>query len=184
MHWSNLPHWAQRNAVQFITCRLADSLPQEKLDEYRNLRQRLYYEGNKELWSVEVQQMVDRIVYWLCKGYGEMILRDAAVRDIVVKTIDFWNNKRYQLLAYVIMPNHLHMLLTPAVEEDMYLTLRDFKHYTTREINRYLNRRGSVWHSDSFDRMPRNNKEYNRYLGYNNPRCLPPSEYTMRFKGE
>lgn len=185
IHWSNLPHWAQGDAVQFITFRLADSLPQDKLDEYRDLRKQLYYENDNYTRTGQIQQMIDKIDLWLDRGSGESLLQDAAVRDIIVKALDFWNNERYELLAYVIMPNHVHILLIPSSNDDIYSTIQFLKRFTAVNINRYLKRRGSVWESDIFDRMPRDNEEYNHYLEYiiDNPKHLPSSSYTLWVKG-
>lgn len=180
-HWSNLPHWTQGDAVQFITFRLADSLPQCKLHEYRNLRKEIFLERNKEKKHHYSQLMIVMIDRWLDQGYGKAQLQNARIRKIVSDALHFWDNERYLLLAYVIMPNHIHILLIPSKDDDMYRTFQSLKRYTSRKINKLLELSGSFWENDMFDRMPRDFNEYNRYIDYiiANPQGLPQSSYTI-----
>ncbi|MEZ3576545.1 MAG: transposase [Muribaculaceae bacterium] len=181
IHWRNLPHWSQGDAVQFITFRLADSLPQSKLEEYAKIRKQIYYEQNNEVRKAIQQQVLDRLDYWLDQGYGSQYLGDPKIRQIVADAMHHWDGERYQLLAYVIMPNHLHILLIPAHGDDIYSTFQSIKRYTAVKINKYLQRSGSIWENDMFDYMPRNYDEFNNQLNYiiDNPNKLCKSSYTL-----
>lgn len=88
---------------------------------------------------------------------------------------------RYEVYAYVIMPNHVHILLTPLAGYMVTEAIGKLKGYTARVINKRLGRNGSVWQKDTFDRLVRDADNYEQYLHYigNNPSHLPPSDYTL-----
>lgn len=105
--WYNrgyLPHADLPGLVQMITYRLADSLPSGALDQIGD-----------ELSSIPIQlQQVEkrrRIQQWLDAGQGCCLLRQAAAAECVVKTWQRFAGERYNLIAWVVMPNHVHVLI-------------------------------------------------------------------------
>ncbi len=97
---------------------------------------------------------------------------------MVAETLRYWEDVKYDLLAYTIMPNHVHVLFTPlpvGKESDIYHRLPDImqsiKGYTAWRANRILGRRGHFWQEESYDHFVRNERELKRIVRYivNNP---------------
>jgi putative transposase len=78
----------------------------------------------------------------------------------------------YDLHAWVIMSNHVHLLVSPRVTPSRFL--QSVKGYTAREANRILQRIGQTfWQSESYDRWIRSPEEFRRVQKYieQNPVC-------------
>ena len=88
---------------------------------------------------------------------------------------------RYYLSDYVVMPNHVHILVAFPTEEAMLKQCESWKHYTARQINGLLQRRGRLWQQDAFDHLVRSPDEFDRLRAYiaDNPRAagLRSDEY-------
>jgi len=113
----NLPHWEQAGCTYFLTWRLADSLPATKLAEWTESRNR-WLALNPRPWSSATsaeynREFVVRIEGWLDAGHGSCVLCRPDVRRILVGALQFFHGKRYDIDACVIMPNHVHVLVTP-----------------------------------------------------------------------
>ncbi len=113
----NLPHWEQAGCTYFITWRLADSLPGSQLAAWREERAR-WLALNPPPWTPRVladyqREFIDRIEHWLDAGHGACILRRPEVRAVLAKALHFFDGERYELEGAVIMPNHVHVLVTP-----------------------------------------------------------------------
>lgn len=88
---------------------------------------------------------------------------------------------RYFLSDYVVMPNHVHVLVAFPAEEAMLNQCESWKHYTAQRINKILRRRGRFWQQDAFDHLVRSPEEFERLRQYiaDNPVAsrLQPGEY-------
>lgn len=95
IHNNDLPHWQQNDAVMFLTCRLADSLPQSKLAEYRDLIERFDHHFNDMTGQSDdehrklQEQASERIHQWLDAGMGSCILRSGKEREIVSDSLKY-----------------------------------------------------------------------------------------------
>ncbi|MEJ7624654.1 MAG: AMP-binding protein [Pyrinomonadaceae bacterium] len=159
----HLPHF-DGEVTQFVTFRLADSLPGPVLN-----RLRLQLEHNElDNDSEELRQLIED---YLDQGTGSCILRDPVNAEIVQTTILHENGKSCDLKAWVIMPNHVHLLLRMRQHQDLAGLMKRVKGISARKINNYLNREGSVWQADYFDRYVRDTEHFSRTLNYieNNP---------------
>ncbi|HYE25018.1 MAG TPA: transposase [Clostridia bacterium] len=81
-------------------------------------------------------------------------------RDVVLRQCLWGNGKRYELHAAVIMPEHVHLLLTPAILEDgsacpVRRIMQGIKSVSAHQINAMLKRRGPVWQAESYDHVLR-----------------------------
>ena len=71
----------------------------------------------------------------------------------------------YHLHSYVVMPNHVHMLVTPSVPASV-LT-NSLKRFTAREANRKLGLTGKpFWQDESYDHLVRDEAEFQRIARY------------------
>ena len=180
----NLTHWEQTGKLQYITFRLADSLPQVALDELRRLKEKVQKE-NPHPWSLETsnkfkKMTMERIEYWLEQAHGECVLRRQEVRNIVVESFEFVRN-RCAIPAYVIMPNHIHLLILCNKDEEWSNVVGSVKQYTARRINKQLGRKGKLWQTEPYNRIVRNEDHFLACVSYirNNPKFLPESDYTL-----
>lgn len=84
----------------------------------------------------------------------------------------FWHydGARYRLLVWIVMPNHIHMLIE-VWQTPLGKILKDIKSYTAKEANKVLGREGTFWEDDYFDRYIRDEDHYRRVVRYieNNP---------------
>ena len=182
---AKLPHWHQNNKIQFITFRLADSLPQEKLAELTAFKEQWlaahpqpWDQKTKDEYDYTIRRKIDR---WLDQGFGECILQREDIRQIVANTLLLYHGRRYNLYRFVIMPNHVHLLLSPIGEEVSTRFIGSVKQYTANAINQALGRKGQVWQRNFFDRLVRDGNNFEAYVSYinQNPRYLPPDSYTL-----
>ena len=131
-----LPHFDSPETIQFITFRLADSLPTiiiEALKQQNALRQ--------------VDQELDA-------GRGACWLHRADVAAIVQRTLLHFDGERYRLLAWCIMPNHVHVVIE-ILNHSLSAIVRSWKSFSARQANVALKRSGAFWHADYFDRYMR-----------------------------
>jgi len=180
-----LPHWHQSGKVQFVTFRLADSLPQEKLAEWE-AKKKEWYDAHPKPWDSKTTEEYNNVFgeivgKWLDAGYGRCILQYEDVRRVVVDALLFYHNKRYVLHSFVVMPNHVHVLVAPIGEDTVMKSIGGVKQHSSKVINKLLGRSGDVWQRLVFDRLVRSWKDYERYVNYiiANPHHLPPNTFSL-----
>lgn len=186
-HRRNLPHWRQDDVWYFVTYRLADSIPQSAITAL---------EAEREQWLAahpEPRTDAQKNEYWerfggrihdlLDAGSGECWLRKGEVRDVVVESMLYGEAKRYRLDAWVVMPNHVHVLVMPVNNIDLSKILHTWKSYTANRINRMLVRKGKLWQDESYNHIVRNPIAFQKIREYilNNPAKakLGENEYTV-----
>ncbi|MCB1069368.1 MAG: transposase [Kiritimatiellae bacterium] len=169
-HYRNLPHWQQPFCTYFITYRLSDSLPRSMLEAWtRELRR--WKEHHPEPWSVkewrEYQQRFGKRYHaWLDKGYGSCQLKEARLRRIITESLSHFDQIRYALDAYVIMPNHVHILVQPDPGFSLQNILHTWKSYTANQINAACKRSGTFWMDEYFDHAVRSWSQMDLYRTY------------------
>lgn len=155
----NLPHWTQFGVTHYITFRLGDSLPAARVRQWVEERD-AWVAHHPEPWTTAVRAEYAHIFHrridkWLDAGSGECILARPRVADLVEGAIHFFDGQRYFLDAYVIMPNHVHLLVAIVKPDTPTTILHSRKSYTAHEANKRLNRKGTVWQDESFDHIVR-----------------------------
>ena len=184
-HRAHLPHWHQDGKLQFITFRLADSLPQEKLDELEQNKER-FMQQHPQPWEKETEAQYyklfgSKIDEWLDAGMGSCLLKFPNIRKIVCDALSFFDGDRYRLHSYVVMPNHVHVLVELLGENKTGDVLHSWKRHTANQINKLIGGSGKFWQHESFDRIIRDKEHYNNVLRYiaNNPRNLPEDSFSI-----
>ena len=180
-----LPHWHQNAKIQFVTFRLADSLPSSVVRDLKNTID-TFNKNHPKPWSVEVKQQ-----YWnlvgplkgrlLDNGYGSCILKHQEAQDILKEIIFNRDGIDYNVIAYVIMPNHVHMLIQPYENITLSKILHSIKGLSALRINSALKRAGKLWMSESFDRIVRSSDSLKHYIHYiqRNPERLAVGQYDL-----
>ncbi len=181
----NLPHAHQKGVYQYVTFRLADSLPKSVCQEL-NTRLEKFKEMNPTPWTSETLYQYRNLIgklesRLLDKGYGSCILKNPSIRAIVEKAIHHNDGKKYDLLAYVIMPNHVHLLIRLREEYTVTSIIQPLKSFTAHQINKESGHKGPIWMKRYYDRMVRNPATLEHYIKYIscNPGHLPPTAYTL-----
>ncbi len=82
-----------------------------------------------------------------------------------------FDGTRYRLLAWTVMPNHVHFVLETRAEHPLFRVIQGLKSYTALRANRTLGRTGSFWARDYFDRYVRDDLHLAAMIRYidNNP---------------
>ena len=184
---NRLPHWDQEHSTYFVTFRLADSFPSSQIALWQEARAN-WLRQHPLPWSAAIEReyarlAANRIETALDQHYGSCILRGAKPRRIVETTLAHFDNLRHTNYAWVIMPNHVHILFSLLAGSQLNEVVHSWKSYSAKEINKIVGRRGSLWQKDYFDRSVRNDKHFVDCVRYirNNPvkAKLKQSEYAL-----
>ena len=183
-----LPHWTQEGATYFITFRLADSLPVEKLRELERFREE-WIGAHAEMpedaaWQELHRETMRRVDDWLDAGSGQCWLRDPACSAIVGRALHHFHEQRCFLSSYCLMPNHVHVLVRPFAGFDPADLLHSWKSFTAKAINQHLGRTGEVWEAESYDTLVRDSEHLwkaLRYIGKNPGKAKIPESQWVRY---
>ena len=184
---NRLPHWQQKGAVYFITFRLADAVPTRIRNQWENERE-AWLRIHLEPWSEEIereyhQRFSGAIERWLDAGHGSCLLRQRKCAEVVAETLRYFEGERVVMISSVVMPNHVHALFVQNPEWPLEKLLQSWKRFTTREINKLLERAGNLWQRDYFDRLVRDERHFAncvRYIRRNPEKAkLPPNEFIL-----
>jgi len=183
---THLPHWYQPGVTYFVTFRTEDSIPtavarlwhrrrddwlrrhgiepgrsQSKADLARLPRaaRRAFH----ETFSREYLDHLDR-------GHGACVLKRPELAQIVADNLRYHDARRYHLGDFVVMPNHVHLLVCLLGQTEIEAQATSWKRYTATKINRRLGRRGRFWQEESFDHLVRTPEQFDalrRYIAQN-----------------
>jgi type I restriction enzyme R subunit len=194
-----LPHWAQAGALCFLTWRTWDSIPAAALDSWsRDRSSWLARHGiapTNPRWGEHVRGLSPRSRgefhdtfsrRWhdlLDKCEGACVLRRPELAEIVATSILHFDGDRYHVTDFVVMPNHVHILVSFPTEEQMLAQCESWKHYTAVRINKALGRRGRFWQVDGFDHLVRSERQFSalrEYIASNPGKAnLQPGEFVL-----
>jgi REP-associated tyrosine transposase len=194
-----LPHVKREGARYFVTFRLADSLPKEVLLKFQAERaqrlQRFYAQkdsakklGTKppqpEAFDEMERDYFRKLEAYLDKGAGACWLKRPEVADVVAAALKFFDGERYRLDAWVVMPNHVHVVFWPMPNHTLSGVVQSWKRFTAREVNKILSRTGEAfWQPEPYDHWIRKDEEHARCCRYvlNNPvkarLCATPEDW-------
>lgn len=166
----NLPHWTQYGKMHFVTFRLADSLPQEKLKQLKHQREvwmaRHQEPCTEAEWKEYNTLFTERLERWLDAGYGECLLSQGQYANIVAGSIQYFDRQRYFLDYWVVMANHVHILVIPNEPHTLEQILHSWKSYTSNEINKLCATCGAFWQHESFDHIVRSQVQLEKFRNY------------------
>ncbi len=165
----------------FVTFRLANSLPKETIVRLREERKQLERELHKDSKASQHKERLYELHKRYFGKFDKLLdgastephwLSNSHVVKMVVDAIHYRDSKKYELIAYSIMPNHVHMVITvERSDTSLYRILQSLKAFTAKEANKILNRNGAFWQNESYDHVVRNEKELGNIIWYvlNNP---------------
>jgi REP element-mobilizing transposase RayT len=150
-----LPHFDSPGLVQMITFRLHDALPASRRTEWEEF-----------LKITEDATRRERIEAYLDAGYGSCALRDSRIARLVEEALLHFDGRRYRLLAWVIMPNHIHVLVETFPAHPLAEIAHSWKSFTAKKANAILSRGGTFWQAESFDRFIRDEQHLGNATQY------------------
>lgn len=183
----NLPHWEQEGCTYFITWRMADSIPEDALGPWRQERE-AFFRVHPKPWDDITQRdyharFTRRIEQWLDAGHGSCALKSPLFRDPVRESLHHFHQTRYTLSAWVIMPNHVHVLVRPLPAWPLSSLLHTWKSFTASRVNKLQGSKGTFWMDESFDHIVRTEIQlahFRRYIEENPSKAkLRPEEYSL-----
>jgi putative transposase len=160
-----LPHWDFEKSTQAITFRLADSLPNEVVKSWQNDLATLL---DEKLREKELHRLIAR---YEDTAHGDAVLKNPDCAIIIQNKLIEGHPIRYSLIAWCIMPNHVHVLIRLAEGQSLADTVRSWKGASSIEINRILQQKGPLWQRDYYDRYVRDLEHLHDCIAYirNNP---------------
>jgi len=194
---TNLPHWYQPGVSYFVTFRTEDSIPpevsrrwhaeraswllrhgisigdknwKELLDTLSTFDRREFH----ETFSLEYMESLD-------KGFGKCVLSQPESSKIVADSLLHFDRERYLLGDFVIMPNHVHLIVCLLDSFEIEATCTSWKRFSATKINRELKTKGRFWQEESFDHLIRSVNQFEAIQSYiaSNPRNLAPCAYRL-----
>jgi type I restriction enzyme R subunit len=180
----NLPHWRQNGVTYFVTFRLGDSIPLHVRQQWEAekatwlMARGIVYDGENGSWRMSFERLPSdeqlrfhrhfnrQVQSCLDRGLGECQLRHPeciqCVRDELMKE----DGGRYHMGNFVIMPNHVHLLVTPVSGEELEIVLKQLKGASAALCNRLLGRSGTFWQRDSYDHIVRSLEQLEQFRQY------------------
>ena len=185
-----LPHWHQPGVTYFITFRLADSVPQTLLRQWWEERAiRLGF--HPQPWGIDEQReyearFIDRMHGWLDAGMGACHMRRRDMRAEVEGCLLQFDGSRYDIDAFVLMPNHVHVVIKPAPGHELLRLLQAIKGVSASRCNKLLKCKSTFWMDESYDHIVRDAKELAAFRNYiaGNPAkaALTSDQYSLQLR--
>jgi len=148
-HRDHLPHLKREGASYFITFRLAGTLPREVLLQFKRERDIIIKQAvaaKRPLTWAEQEELFrwysTRVDRYLDAGHGDCWMRQPKIAGLVADALSFHVNERFDLLAWVVMPNHVHAVLRPLPDWTLSQILKSWKGFSGRKANLHLKRVG------------------------------------------
>lgn len=130
--------------------------------------------------EIDYHREIDK---YLDMSDGLTYLSDERIAESISETILKFDRVKYELHSWVIMPNHVHILITPLADYSLAEILHSIKSFTANFANKTLGRNGRFWSPEYFDRFIRDREHYasaKRYIE-NNPvkagLCKEPEDW-------
>jgi len=195
----NMPHVDMPGHLTFVTLRLADSMPRKVVQEWHDEIESWLKEHSLGGHTVEEVLDADKVDdslknelrrfknrKWhghLDDCHGGCVLRKPQARKLVEASLLHFDGQRYDLERFVLMPNHVHLLIQMRPGFLLRKQLTESMRYTGRQVNAFLKQEGTFWQSEPFDHIVRSEAQFEYLQQYivDNPKkaCLLAGEYTL-----
>ena len=190
---THLPHWRISGATYSVSFRLNDSIPKSALEAYKQRKEILLSKLQQhestaasrshlaEILAIRTeigslyQQLIDTAQN---ASFGECHLAMEEIASLVENALKHFDGSRYELIAWSVMPNHVHAIVRPLGDEELGKILYSWKSFTAKEANKILRRVGEFWQPEYYDHIIRDGVDFRNQLRYvlNNPVLAHTSE--------
>jgi valyl-tRNA synthetase len=168
-----LPHWSKQGSTYAFTFRLADAIPGEVSESWRLERQQVNEQAQRQerplthLERIELHRLFsEKIESFLDAGHGQCLLKDPKIAEIVQNALKHFNGDRYELVAWAVMPNHVHAILKPFAGYELSKIVHSWKSFTSKQINQRLDRQGTLWMDEYYDHLIRDEADFRNQVDY------------------
>jgi alanyl-tRNA synthetase/REP element-mobilizing transposase RayT len=172
-HGAKLPHWTQPGATYAVTFRLADSLPVAVVESWRREREEIEQRAKTQNRSLTWRERMDlqrlystRIDSILNSGQGACYLKDERVARIMQDALQHFHADHYDLIAWAIMPNHVHVVVRPIGTHELPEILHSWKSFAAKQANKVLERSGPFWQDEYYDHLIRDEEDFRHAIEY------------------
>ncbi|MEO5343136.1 MAG: transposase [Gammaproteobacteria bacterium SHHR-1] len=178
-HRRFLPHCNKPGLIQFITYRLADSLPAASLVGMEAEIRKIPPNRREMQRRQRIEAMLDR-------GHGSEALADPMAAECIIANWQHFDAQHYDLLAWVVMPTHVHVMIHLAETASLAKVVQSWKSYTGRRLKALFPQAcvdGQFWMREYWDRYIRDETHFLNAVEYirNNPvkanRVKTPEEW-------
>jgi len=190
---THLPHWRIPGATYAVTFRLNDSIPKSAIEAYTQRKEILLnklqqHESTSssrshlpELLTIrsEINSLYQEVIDNSENAtYGECYLAREEIANLVESALKHFDGSRYELIAWSVMPNHVHAIVKPLGDELLENIVYSWKSFTAKEANKLLAREGAFWQPEYYDHIIRNGMDFRKQVKYvlNNPFLAHVSE--------
>jgi REP element-mobilizing transposase RayT len=163
-----IPHFDSNDVIQHVTFHLADSLPKKAVEQLLLEIQEL----DPDQRAIEQRRRLEALID---AGHGSCWLQQPDCARIVQDALLHFDGERYRMIAWVVMPNHVHALFQTMEGWSMNTAVSSWKTFTANAIGRIVRQPDEpaphVWHPEFWDRFIRDQKHFASVLNYihNNP---------------
>lgn len=176
-----LPHWYQPGVTYFVTFRTEDSVPQTLARSWYGRRNAWLCKNGIDPrgqdWKFQLQAVPElerefhsrftrEFMEYLDCGYGACVLRVRKLAEEVASALRHFHGDRYELGDFVVMPNHVHLLVCLRGTTEIQKQCNSWKHFSAGKINKLLGVSGRFWQEESFDHLVRSPGQFEKYQIY------------------
>ena len=177
-HGCKLPQWQQGEVMQFVTFRLSDAMPKSKLRLWKE-EVAIWQANHPKPWTPDQekeyhQRFTRKLEDWLDEGAGSCLLSNFDHRKIVEEVLLHFQGERVEHHAWVIMPNHLHLIFTPMIPLER--LMKSWKGISAHRIGL-----GTIWQKNYRDTLIRDAGHFANAVRYirRNPQNLKEGTFTL-----
>jgi len=177
-----LPHWTRDIAWYAVTFRLWDSLPQHVIESWLFERKNIVktaQQMKRPLSKHEEDRLAhlysEKVERYLDSGFGSCYMKDGRIADVVANALLYFEDQRYNLAAWCVMPNHVHVVVqpfygikggNPVPRSELPDILHSWKSFSAKEANKLLNRSGDFWQAEYYDHLIRDETDFLHAVRY------------------
>jgi REP element-mobilizing transposase RayT len=169
-----LPHLKREGGTYFVVFRQAGTLPKGILLRFKQEREAIIQQAmaaKRPLTWHEQEELLrwysNRVDKHLDAGHGICYLRDPELASLVAEAVQFFENQRYELRAWVVMPNHVHVVVWPMPGYTLSDILHSWKSFTSHKINKHLSTKVvPFWQGESYEHLIRDDDDLHRCCHY------------------
>jgi len=199
--YGDLPHWEQPGVTYFVTFRTADSLPREvyrrwlrERDDWLTRRTEIddgsaWYEKLQALSATQRHEFSrafrHKLEQQLDRSFGSCPFGSEQYSEVVVSALQHFDGQRYHLGDFVVMPNHVHLLVCMFKNWRLSRQCYSWKHYIAGQVNARRGTSGTLFQSESFDHLVRDGDHLEKFCRYiaKNPRLARLSSGSYQLVG-
>ena len=168
-----IPHWEKESGTYFVAFRLADSLPRSVLERIESERKEILQTAlqlHRPLSDAERKKLqtlsTPIIERYLDNGAGACYLQRPPLADVVADALRHFDEKRYRLFAWCVMPNHVHVVFKIFPGSTLNAILHSWKSYTARIACQSPGIHSPFWQREYYDHLIRDQVELERAIRY------------------